>query len=113
MTRVDYKRELNRLKTDDGKSELLADVCSFANAYGGHLLLGINAKKGVPSGIVGVECDDADAEILRMADLIRAWSEPRLDAHSFKIAAVQGPSADDTSSSSASKPAQTRRIRAT
>src|ERR1700691_1595497 len=87
--RVDYKRELYRLKTDEEKSELLADVCSFANTYGGHLLLGINAKNGIPSAIVGVECDNADGEILRMTDLIRAWSEPRLDVHSFKIVPVQ------------------------
>ena len=87
--RVDYKRELYRLKTEDEKGELLADVCSFANTYGGHLLLGINAPKGIPSGLVGVECDNPDAEILRMTDLIRAWSEPRLDVHSFKIVAVQ------------------------
>jgi hypothetical protein len=89
--RVDYKRELYRLKTDEEKNELLADVCSFANTYGGHLLLGINEKDGLPSGIVGIECDDGDAEILRMTDLIRAWSEPRLDVHTFKIKPVKRP----------------------
>jgi Putative DNA-binding domain len=91
--RIDYKGELYRLDNPDEKAELLADVCSFANTYGGHLLLGIYEKKGVPTGLVGVECDNPDAEIRKMTDIIREWSEPRLNVHTFKIRPVNHPTA--------------------
>ena len=42
--RIEYKRELNR----DVKESLPAVVSSFANSYGGLLIIGVNAKNGKP-----------------------------------------------------------------
>jgi hypothetical protein len=82
--KVDYKR-LYELGNDKGKAELVADVCSFANAFGGHLIIGVNDVDGMPSGIVGVECTDTETEINRMRDFIRHWSEPTLGFLAFSF----------------------------
>lgn len=74
---LDYKLTLpgNR---DTDKKEFLADVSSFANAAGGHLLFGINEQEGVPVTIEGLVGADLDAEILRLENLARDGIEPRI-----------------------------------
>ncbi len=74
---IEYKRLLP-LDTYDSKRELLADVSSLANAVGGHLLIGIQEEAGLAQAVIGVECDDPDAEILRLENLIRDGIKPRL-----------------------------------
>jgi predicted HTH transcriptional regulator len=50
---------------DKDKREFLADVSSFANAVGGDLLIGVAAKGGVATELVGILRAEADATILR------------------------------------------------
>src|SRR5260370_34359858 len=76
---LDYKRDLPT-NSDQDKVELRADVSSFANAAGGYLIFGMDARKGVPSELTGVEVDNADAEILRLEDTVQGGLRPRIPA---------------------------------
>lgn len=62
---LDYKRDRIGNSQSD-RQEFLADVTSFANAAGGHLILGVEEAKGIPTSIPGIECDDPDSESLRL-----------------------------------------------
>lgn len=74
---VEYKQTLPA-GNDDSKKEFLADVSSFANASGGYLLLGIEEQAGIPTGMIGIELDNVDAQKLRLEEIIRNGIEPRL-----------------------------------
>jgi hypothetical protein len=75
---LDYK-ELLHLDRESEKKEFLRDVCSFANASGGHLLFGVRQdKNGVPTEICGTDVPNADQEKLRIEQLIRDGIEPRI-----------------------------------
>jgi hypothetical protein len=63
---------------DRDKREFLADVTALANATGGDLIYGITTSDGVATEVHGVELDDPDKEKLRLGDIIRSGSEPRL-----------------------------------
>jgi hypothetical protein len=53
-------------------------VSSFANASGGDILYGIEEDKGVPVSIPGAAITDADAEKLRLENVIRTSIQPRV-----------------------------------
>jgi hypothetical protein len=72
---LEYKRDLVG-KNDKAKKEFLADVSSFANASGGHLLFGIDAKDGVPVALTGFPGLNADQEILAMEQTLRDGVRP-------------------------------------
>lgn len=74
---LDYKRDLPG-NTEGDKVELRADISSFANAAGGHLIFGMEAKKGIPIALSGVETDDADSQILRLEAIAREGIKPRV-----------------------------------
>jgi hypothetical protein len=74
---IDYKRDLIGT-TDEAKKEFLADVTSFANTAGGHLIIGIDEDNGVPVSIDGVSVPDLDAEKLRLEGMLRDGLEPRI-----------------------------------
>jgi len=74
---IEYKQSLPD-NTDESKREFLADVSSFANAAGGHLIFGILEDKGVPVEICGLPGIDPDAEVLRLENLMRDNIEPRI-----------------------------------
>lgn len=76
---LDYKRELPSDQTEE-KKEFLADVCSFANTAGGHLIFGVIEAKGAATDIVGVAATDIDAAILRIENSIRDGIQPRVPA---------------------------------
>src|SRR6266436_4947839 len=63
--------------SDDDKREALKDVSSFANSAGGHIVIGMDEKQGVPTALEGVTID-ADKEILRLDSLFRNCIEPRI-----------------------------------
>lgn len=65
---------------DEAKREFLADVSSFANTSGGHLVIGMDEDDGVASAIPGVELPNVDAEKLRLEGIIRGGLDPRLPA---------------------------------
>jgi hypothetical protein len=72
--RLDFKRT-NYGKTDSEKREFLKDVSAFANSHGGHLVIGVDEIEGVAANVIGVDID-ADAEILRMEQLLRSAIDP-------------------------------------
>ncbi|MCX5908563.1 MAG: ATP-binding protein, partial [Deltaproteobacteria bacterium] len=74
---VEYKAALPG-GTDSGKKEFLADVSSFANASGGHLLFGIEEANGIPTAIPGLDIPDTDALINRLENIVRDGIEPRI-----------------------------------
>jgi len=81
---LDYKRDL-KLATDDDRRELARDVSSLANAAGGCLVFGIVEAKdaegknlGYPEKIVGVECTNLDATVLRLESIVRDNLDPRI-----------------------------------
>jgi len=85
---IDYKVSLPG-NTDSDKKEFLADVSSFANATGGHLLLGIKEESGLPVGISGLQGINADAEILRLENTIRSGIEPRIPGVSIRALPIE------------------------
>jgi hypothetical protein len=74
---IEYKISLPSESYDD-KKEYLADVSSFANAAGGHLIFGIEENEGIPVKVCGLQGIDPDAEILRLENLLRDGIEPRI-----------------------------------
>jgi len=74
---IEYKQLLPD-NTYDKKKEFLADVSSFANAAGGHLIIGVREESGVPVEICGLQNIDSDDEILRLENMIRDNIEPRI-----------------------------------
>lgn len=74
---VEYKASLS-LSSDEAKKELLADVSSFANTAGGHIIYGMREEKGLPVEISGLSLLDIDAEKLRIDNIIRDGISPRI-----------------------------------
>jgi len=73
---LEYKRTLKF--GDKEKREFLADVSSFANTAGGHMLIGVHEEGGIPTDFPGVELENPDAEALKLTSLIRDGIEPRI-----------------------------------
>lgn len=73
---IDYKLELT-LADKEAKKEFLADVTSFANTSGGHLLIGVSDK---PRTLVGIEApgNEHDARKQQIDNLLRDSIDPRL-----------------------------------
>lgn len=46
---IEYKRDIYG-KSDADKKEALKDISSFANSFGGHLIIGIEERNGIPYG---------------------------------------------------------------
>jgi hypothetical protein len=86
---IEYKRDWH-LGTESEKREFLADIASFANAAGGDLVYGIEAKDGVPIALVGLPAFSADSETLRAEHLLADWIEPRIAGVSFKPVSIGG-----------------------
>ena len=74
---VDYKQALHGNLYDD-KKEFLADVSSFANAAGGHLVFGMKEQGGMPVELCGLQGINADKEINRLESSIRDGIKPRI-----------------------------------
>lgn len=79
---LDYKESLPS-SSDNAKKEFLADVSSFANAAGGHLIYGMRENNGIASEICGLGSIDADAEIRRLESIIRDGIKPRIPSVSL------------------------------
>ena len=80
---IEYKKALFG-SAESAKREFLADVSSFANASGGHLVFGIREKGGVATKICGLGDLDKDSEILRIENLLRDGLEPRIPGVAIK-----------------------------
>jgi predicted HTH transcriptional regulator len=80
---LDFKAE--RIGGSDGdKREFVADVCAFANASGGDLILGVKEKDGVADEVCGIEVDDPDQEKLRLINIVRDGLDPRISGPEVK-----------------------------
>lgn len=82
---LDYKRDMYG-RGDSEKKELLKDVTSFANTTGGDLIIGMDEANGVPTSLMGVPVPDVEAEKLRLEEIIRRGTDPRID---FSIHTVE------------------------
>jgi predicted HTH transcriptional regulator len=74
---IEYKSALPG-SADSELVPFLATVSSFANTGGGDLLLGVEARAGLPTRPSGLEIHDLDGTILRLEQVMRAGLEPRL-----------------------------------
>jgi len=73
---LEYKQSLPGTSDNDRK-EFFADVSSFANSAGGHLVYGMRADAGVALELMGVDAD-GDSAILSMENAIRDGIAPRI-----------------------------------
>ncbi|MFC3110088.1 helix-turn-helix domain-containing protein [Undibacterium arcticum] len=83
--RIDYKRDLYG-NSDADKREVLKDISGFANAFGGHLIVGMEEQNGLATSIPGVANVNPDDVVLRLEQLARAGLEPRIQG--LRIRAV-------------------------
>lgn len=74
---IDYKQTL-KIDTDGEKKEFLADVSSFGNARGGHLLFGVAETDGRPTAVTPLTIPNPDSARLRIESLARDGISPRL-----------------------------------
>lgn len=75
--RTEYKRDLYG-SSDSDKREALKDVSALANAFGGHLVIGIEEENGLPVSIRGISNVNPDEVILRLEQIVRTGIEPRI-----------------------------------
>lgn len=73
---IEYKRHTYG-NGDKDYGEYLADVSSFANTIGGDIIIGLNAKAGVPTGFAPLQIDP-DGEKLRLENVARSGLQPRI-----------------------------------
>jgi hypothetical protein len=74
----------------EDRREFVADVTAFANAAGGDIVFGVTTKDGVASDVPGITLIDPEKEKLRLGDLIRTATEPRLANFSMEWLPMQG-----------------------
>src|SRR6266508_3467125 len=72
---IDFKRDPIGT-SDDAKREFLADVSSFANTVGGHVVIGMDEDEGIASNLLGIDVPDVDAETLRLENILRDGLDP-------------------------------------
>ncbi|CAB3773925.1 transcriptional regulator [Burkholderia paludis] len=85
---LDFKRELDLTHdgklTPDEKGKLAEDVCAFANAFGGDLVIGLEpfprteGDSAVARAIVPVRVTNPDAMLLDLVNSLRDALEPQL-----------------------------------
>jgi len=86
---LEYKRELPG-NSDGARKEFLADVSSFANASGGHIIYGIAEKEGIPTKVCGLHGINADKEIRRLESMIQTGIAPRIPGIATREVELQG-----------------------
>ena len=81
---LDFKR-LAPMKTDEGRTEFLKDVCAFANAEGGDLLYGVSTVNDVASSIVLISAEAPDALKRRLTGYLDAEVQPRVSVEMQEV----------------------------
>jgi Putative DNA-binding domain len=84
---IEYKRQ-SYGKADNDYGEFLADVSSFANASGGDIILGIEARAGIPVAFNPIARDEADNEKLRLEGIVRTGLQPRISGFDMRAVPV-------------------------
>lgn len=89
--RLEYKEQLPGTTSRD-KTEFLADVAAFANSSGGDLIFGVAERRdadgkptGIPENARGVGAVNADAELLRLDNMIRDGIVPRVPVRTLAV----------------------------
>lgn len=82
-TMMDFKATPHD-KSEQGKVELAKDICAFANADGGDLVIGISCKDYVATGVVPIATEAFDALVRRYTETLNAKVEPRIHGIRFK-----------------------------
>jgi hypothetical protein len=85
---LDYK-VIQPGNSDDDKKEFLADVSSFANTAGGHLIFGMEEDQGIALNLPGISGLDSDREKLRLENIIRDGIAPRIAGISIQSVQLQ------------------------
>jgi predicted HTH transcriptional regulator len=86
---IEYKRDPYG-NSDADKKETLKDITSFANSAGGHLILGMEERNGVATGLTGLPDVDPDALINRLESLVRDGVEPRIVGVRIRAVSLSG-----------------------
>jgi len=86
--RLEYKSTMYG-SNDSQKKELLKDVSALANSQGGHLVIGIEEKKGVAEKLVGIVCDDSDKLNQWIEQILRSGLQPSLVGFKIRIIEVE------------------------
>lgn len=84
---VEYKKGLY-LDNEQAKDEFRADVSSFANASGGHFVIGMTEEKGSPIDLCGMEIPNKDAFILKMEQVLQTRISPRIPGYKIRIISI-------------------------
>ena len=85
---LEYKSETWK-SNDEGIREMMRDITSIANAYGGYIIIGIKEdKNGIPLEIQGV--NDAEKERDRITSSCLANISPRLIGIKLKVIKISG-----------------------
>ena len=91
---LDYKEGLPG-NSDGDRKEFFADVSSFANASGGHIIFGVQEKRdvkdrptGIPEAAKGLANVNADAVILQLESAVRDGIVPRIPG--IRTKAIEG-----------------------
>jgi hypothetical protein len=74
---LEFKRDLPGDAPKD-VHEFLADVTSLANAQGGDLIFGMEARDGVAKALVGLSVPSEDKTLQRLENMLRDSVDPRL-----------------------------------
>lgn len=75
---------------DKDKREFLADVCAFANASGGDLVLGVKEEDGTAKEVCGIDVANPDEEKQFLVNLVRDGLEPRYSGLDTKWMPMSG-----------------------
>ncbi len=73
---------------DKEKREFLADVSSFANTEGGHLIFGVEENEGIAILCPGVVIENRDNLILRNESLINDGIQPRIPGIKSRVISI-------------------------
>jgi hypothetical protein len=88
---LEYKQAVPG-RDDNSRKEFLADVSSFANSSGGHLIYGVREDAGVPVELIGLD-EESDETIRRLESMVRDGTAPRIAVHSVAAKLANGRSA--------------------
>src|SRR5271154_1277780 len=83
---IDYKRDTYG-SNGDARLEFLKDISSFANTSGGDLVIGMNAKDGVPTEFIPFT-GAVESERLRLDQMAQSALEPRISKLQIQPVAI-------------------------
>lgn len=81
--RVEYKDRIPGKKAAEGYVTVAKQVAAFANAEGGHIVLGVREQGGEPVAAEGIEVEDVDQLILQLQQAVSARADPPVPSVRF------------------------------